>query len=372
VDCYLRFHVQAEVLGDRVAIMARGRLRCVGSALWLKARFGLGYRLVVTTTRAIGHATEETVLAGTSCAASSASTVAAAGTIFSAAEHKAEDASGTDEFGLFAPPKDGRLAAHSRALFSGSPKHAKGDGKFQFSRPGRAEQVQLLPKKVETPVEAVPVERSVLAATAAEAAVRQTVVSAIPAANFAGAVAREVTFRLPRSSAPAFPALLETLDQMPESVSAYSLAVTSLEEVFVQVAEEDEKDRARGDGGEDAGSDDEGHTGHLDGNHAAVEMVKRKSTGEVAAEGIGGPEDQLSGDEDEGRSDKNLDFFDEISIQVLKRWTIFKRDRKGAFFQLGVPIILIAGILSILTIRVTVSIFCRATYIIYLSIFLTV
>lgn len=36
---------EADILGDRVAIMARGRLRCLGSTLRLKQKFGAGYQL---------------------------------------------------------------------------------------------------------------------------------------------------------------------------------------------------------------------------------------------------------------------------------------------------------------------------------------
>ena len=39
---------EAELLSDRIAIMAKGALRCVGSALFLKAQFGVGYRLTLT------------------------------------------------------------------------------------------------------------------------------------------------------------------------------------------------------------------------------------------------------------------------------------------------------------------------------------
>lgn len=34
---------EADVLGDKVAIMARGKLRCIGTSLRLKQRFGGGY-----------------------------------------------------------------------------------------------------------------------------------------------------------------------------------------------------------------------------------------------------------------------------------------------------------------------------------------
>ena len=39
---------EADVLGDRIAIMARGRLRCIGSSIHLKHRFGSGYQVMIT------------------------------------------------------------------------------------------------------------------------------------------------------------------------------------------------------------------------------------------------------------------------------------------------------------------------------------
>ena len=36
---------EADVLGDKVAIMARGRLRCLATSLRLKQRFGTGYHV---------------------------------------------------------------------------------------------------------------------------------------------------------------------------------------------------------------------------------------------------------------------------------------------------------------------------------------
>ena len=44
-----QFMDEADLLGDRIAIMARGTLRVVGSSLFLKGRFGIGYHLVVAT-----------------------------------------------------------------------------------------------------------------------------------------------------------------------------------------------------------------------------------------------------------------------------------------------------------------------------------
>ena len=38
---------EADILGDRIAIMARGNLRCIGSSLRLKNKFGTGYSISV-------------------------------------------------------------------------------------------------------------------------------------------------------------------------------------------------------------------------------------------------------------------------------------------------------------------------------------
>jgi ATP-binding cassette subfamily A (ABC1) protein 3 len=36
---------EADILGDRIGIMAEGKLICVGSSMFLKNRFGVGYNL---------------------------------------------------------------------------------------------------------------------------------------------------------------------------------------------------------------------------------------------------------------------------------------------------------------------------------------
>uniref|UniRef100_H2Z856 ABC transporter domain-containing protein n=1 Tax=Ciona savignyi TaxID=51511 RepID=H2Z856_CIOSA len=44
------FMDEADLLGDRIAIMADGRLRCTGSSVFLKSKFGVGYHVVLTKT----------------------------------------------------------------------------------------------------------------------------------------------------------------------------------------------------------------------------------------------------------------------------------------------------------------------------------
>ena len=42
------FMEEADVLGDKIAIMARGKVKCYGSPFFLKKRFGNGYSLQLT------------------------------------------------------------------------------------------------------------------------------------------------------------------------------------------------------------------------------------------------------------------------------------------------------------------------------------
>jgi hypothetical protein len=41
------FQDEADILGDRIAIMAEGQLRCAGSSLFLKKTYGVGYQLTI-------------------------------------------------------------------------------------------------------------------------------------------------------------------------------------------------------------------------------------------------------------------------------------------------------------------------------------
>ena len=38
---------EADVLGDRIGIMAKGKIVCLGSSIFLKNRYGAGYKLTM-------------------------------------------------------------------------------------------------------------------------------------------------------------------------------------------------------------------------------------------------------------------------------------------------------------------------------------
>jgi ATP-binding cassette subfamily A (ABC1) protein 3 len=38
---------EADILSDRIAIMSKGRVACLGSSMFLKDKFGAGYNLTI-------------------------------------------------------------------------------------------------------------------------------------------------------------------------------------------------------------------------------------------------------------------------------------------------------------------------------------
>ena len=38
---------EADILGDRIAIMTEGNIKCCGSSLFLKNKYGVGYHMVM-------------------------------------------------------------------------------------------------------------------------------------------------------------------------------------------------------------------------------------------------------------------------------------------------------------------------------------
>ena len=41
---------EADILGDRIGIMAKGKMTCLGSSIFLKNKFGVGYNLTIVKT----------------------------------------------------------------------------------------------------------------------------------------------------------------------------------------------------------------------------------------------------------------------------------------------------------------------------------
>jgi len=41
---------EADILGDRIGIMTKGKISCVGSSMFLKNKFGIGYNMTAVKT----------------------------------------------------------------------------------------------------------------------------------------------------------------------------------------------------------------------------------------------------------------------------------------------------------------------------------
>ena len=50
---------EADILGDRIAIMSAGRLLTVGSSHWLKCQYGDGYQLTMVKAKAVNNGSQE-------------------------------------------------------------------------------------------------------------------------------------------------------------------------------------------------------------------------------------------------------------------------------------------------------------------------
>ncbi|KAE8879299.1 ABC transporter A family member 1 [Phytophthora fragariae] len=198
------FMDEADILGDRIAIMAEGQLRCCGSSLFLKNRYGAGYNFTL-------------------------------------------------------------------------------------------------------------VKSSDPAAPCKEAQLQSLITERVPSAKVLSNVGAEIAFQLPLDSTASFPALFEELDSKMGflGVLSYGISVTTLEEVFIKVAE--------------ANDEDNQHT--LNKNGASPDGA------DVALPG--------------GPTIANLTgltmFFVHLSALLLKRFRIAKRDRRVIIFSAFLPVTLLAA-----------------------------
>lgn len=308
------FLEEADILCDRVAIMASGKPRCVGSSLFLKRLFGVGYCLT------------------------------------------AVKAPGCDSAALEAIVRRHLTAAAAAAPAAGD---ASANAAIAVAAGGAA-------------AAAVPVSEQSLAALAASGAPLYRVLSNVGA---------EMSFQIPFAASPAFPALFAELEAHLVSeaerarleatgglaaagggaghggagvaLATYGVSVTTLEEVFIRVAEE-------------------GHaaTAHerADEHNTVAKLERRKSmsdhdrlTGKAAvAVGAAHPSSDADAHADAGGSGSGTAggaffggsdsysraqavgsrgfFCRHFTALLCKRWRYALRDRRAMLFQLLIPV----------------------------------
>jgi ATP-binding cassette subfamily A (ABC1) protein 1 len=203
------FMDEADMLGDRIAIMAHGKVRCCGSSMFLKQRFGVGYSLQCVKSAATTHDSDE--------------------------------------------------------LLS------------------------------------------------------ETIRSHVEGAKMLSNVAAEVSYQLPLASSEAFPALFNELDSRGEELGLenYGISATSMEEVFIRVAREGDRD------------DQE------EGKKMQTEMMERRESVSTLSVEDGGPKVRDAVDRANPLETTNVItvFCWHVWALLLKRFNYMRRDVKGMMFQ---------------------------------------
>jgi hypothetical protein len=180
---------EADLLCDDIHIMAEGRLAASGSPLSLKARYGVGYTLTVVLQQQQSQQQQQQ----------------------QQQRRKQQTRPGGQTPAVPGGLHQGAGGGSSSSLASSS---SAGDVRQLHSRAA--------------------------AAQAAADGLLQLVQQHVPSAQVMSAAGSEVSMRLPKEEAAAFPAALRALDAAAEQlgVSSYGLSVTTLEEVFLSIADQ--------------------------------------------------------------------------------------------------------------------------------------
>lgn len=174
------FMDEADLLGDRIAIMAEGQLRCVGSSLFLKKTYGVGYQLTI-----IKNSGDDSVTLG-----------------------KADEVNETDDF--------------EKWVYSNKNDEVQSDDfeKWMYSSES-AEKVKQVEEKKEADTEIM------------DGTLETIVKGSVPSATLLSNVGTEMKFQLPIGESSKFIDMFEKLDKQikQQKIKTYGVSVTTLDEV---------------------------------------------------------------------------------------------------------------------------------------------
>lgn len=167
----------------------------------------------------------------------------------------------------------------------------------------------------------------------------------IPETKLIRKSARELTFRFPLGSEERFPAVFDALEEERPvlSIGAYGISNTTLEEIFLQLAEMPHVDA----------EDDKGLIDYSHGETSTSDQFQSEEVTEDKFDDRPGPnslEPTLSQDDL-----RHLNPLRQVALLYLKRFLIQRRDLKGAFFQIILPVLLCGLVLLVLTIDVPLA-----------------
>lgn len=159
--------------------------------------------------------------------------------------------------------------------------------------------------------------------------------------------ARELTFRFPQGSEGRFPAVFDALEEERTilSIGAYGISNTTLEEIFLQLAETKVSLAYN--------SDDKVVTDSRPGETSTSDQFQ---SDEITAQKIDDPQYANTLKPTLSQDDlRHLNPLRQVALLYLKRFLIQRRDLKGAFFQIILPVLLCGLVLLVLTIDVPLA-----------------
>ncbi|KAK1904072.1 Phospholipid-transporting ATPase ABCA1, partial [Dissostichus eleginoides] len=226
---------EADILGDRIAIISHGKLCCVGSSLYLKNQLGTGYYLTLVKREGAGRTSVSRKSSSSTslrekegeCSSISSSDAGLG------SEHESEVAT----IGESSVPVEHSIRSPSERLIRSVPEE----------RLTRSVPEERLTRSVpeERLTRSVPMERLIRSERPPLPDVIQVsglIQGHVPAARLVEDLGHELTYVLPYSAAKdgAFAELFSDLDQKLAElgISSYGVSDTTLEEIFLKVAED--------------------------------------------------------------------------------------------------------------------------------------
>ena len=200
------FQDEADTLGDRIVIMANGKLRCAGSSLFLKRTFGVGYQLTIEKSRGKVSLHKESHDEPSNQRPHCALSVSPRNT----RRKVGKDPPGI-ELGDYMPKPETR---HEETLGVSETLAAESvdEDKLEYSEESKC--------------------------SVNDQDLQNIVTSAVDGANLLSNAGSEMRFQLPMGSSDSFPPMLSRLDLLVDQglISCFGVSITTLEDVVLLLA----------------------------------------------------------------------------------------------------------------------------------------
>lgn len=309
------FMDEAEVLSDRIAVMKTGKLQCVGSPLFLKRRFGLGYTLTVILSEFLDYSLFNN---------NSNEDAEIVSSLLSSGINNLDDDLNSGPAFIDSQPE---LVSHEDTTTYPTIE-VKSDSNHRRDDVVNLESGFGLPRR-STHAQVDNHTRVIL----------EFLQRFIPDTTVVRRSGREVKFRFPNGFEHVFPSMFDSFEGggMRErlGIGGYSITNSSLEEVFLRLAEEPCN----------AFEDSQVVTDASDVN-LPPSFITRNNDLDCTHET---PVEESDKSQSHQSNDHHLLPFAQVGVLLKKRWVVQRRDMKGFVFMIVLPAIVIALVLLTLT-----------------------